>query len=85
MGFVAYTIQVHRRNEPFISVIFRLFGYATIGIMTSLITAIIFDFRGVLLEWNPRHLYRRFFPDEPEAILLNNWKKTWLNYTLYKT
>jgi len=32
------------------------------------IKAIIFDFGGVLLEWNPRHLYRRFFPDQPQAM-----------------
>ncbi len=25
--------------------------------------AIVFDFGGVLLEWNPRHLYRKLFPD----------------------
>jgi 2-haloacid dehalogenase len=36
--------------------------------MTLPIKAIIFDFGGVLLEWNPRHLYRRFFPDQPEAM-----------------
>ena len=29
-------------------------------------TAIIFDFGGVLIDWNPRHLYRKLFPgDEP--------------------
>ncbi len=35
------------------------------------IQAIIFDFGGVLLEWNPRHLYRRYFdqPEEMEAFL----------------
>jgi 2-haloacid dehalogenase len=32
------------------------------------IKAIIFDFGGVLLEWDPRHLYRRFFPDHPQAM-----------------
>ena len=26
--------------------------------------AIIFDFGGVLLDWNPRYLYRKLFPDE---------------------
>lgn len=36
--------------------------------MTSPIKAIIFDFGGVLLEWNPRRLYHRFFPDQPEAL-----------------
>src|SRR5512138_1512776 len=34
---------------------------------TSPIQAIVFDFGGVLLEWNPRHLYRRFF-DDPRKI-----------------
>jgi 2-haloacid dehalogenase len=30
--------------------------------------AIIFDFGGVLIDWNPRHLYRKFFPDNPEGM-----------------
>jgi 2-haloacid dehalogenase len=30
--------------------------------------SIIFDFGGVLLDWNPRHLYRRFFPGDPTAM-----------------
>lgn len=30
--------------------------------------AIIFDFGGVLLDWNPRHLYRKLFADIPEAM-----------------
>jgi len=34
----------------------------------SPINAIIFDFGGVLLEWDPRNLYRRFFPNQPEAM-----------------
>lgn len=32
--------------------------------MTIDIKAIVFDYGNVLLEWNPRHLYRRFFNDE---------------------
>jgi 2-haloacid dehalogenase len=28
--------------------------------------AVVFDFGGVLLEWNPRHLYRKLFDDEVE-------------------
>ncbi|SRR6266540_2097812 len=36
--------------------------------MTSLIQAIIFDFGNVLLEWNPRYVYQRFFPNDPEAM-----------------
>jgi 2-haloacid dehalogenase len=31
------------------------------------ITTIIFDFGGVLIEWDPRNLYRRYF-DAPEAM-----------------
>jgi 2-haloacid dehalogenase len=36
--------------------------------MTSHIKAIIFDFGNVLLEWNPRNVYQRFFPDDPEGM-----------------
>jgi haloacid dehalogenase superfamily, subfamily IA, variant 3 with third motif having DD or ED/haloacid dehalogenase superfamily, subfamily IA, variant 1 with third motif having Dx(3-4)D or Dx(3-4)E len=36
--------------------------------MTSHIKAIIFDFGNVLLEWNPRYVYQRFFPNDPEAM-----------------
>jgi 2-haloacid dehalogenase len=32
------------------------------------IKAIIFDFGNVLLEWNPRFVYQRYFPDDPEAM-----------------
>lgn len=32
-----------------------------------IIQAIIFDFGGVLLNWNPHHLYQRYFPND-EAI-----------------
>jgi FMN phosphatase YigB (HAD superfamily) len=28
--------------------------------------AIIFDIGGVILDWNPRHLYRRLIPDPDE-------------------
>jgi len=34
----------------------------------SHIKTIIFDYGGVLLEWNPRNLYQRFFPNQPEAM-----------------
>jgi 2-haloacid dehalogenase len=34
--------------------------------MPQTIKAILFDFGNVLLEWNPRHLYRRFFQNEEE-------------------
>jgi 2-haloacid dehalogenase len=29
-------------------------------------TAVVFDLGGVLVDWNPRHLYRRLFDDEAE-------------------
>jgi 2-haloacid dehalogenase len=29
-------------------------------------TAVVFDLGGVLLDWNPRHLYRKLFDDETE-------------------
>jgi 2-haloacid dehalogenase len=29
---------------------------------------IIFDFGGVLIHWDPRNLYRRFFPNQPQAM-----------------
>ena len=35
--------------------------------MTTPIQAIIFDFGGVLLEWDPHALYRNFF-DQPQQI-----------------
>jgi len=36
--------------------------------MTTTIQAILFDFGNVLLEWNPRHVYRRYFPNNEEAM-----------------
>jgi 2-haloacid dehalogenase len=36
--------------------------------MTTKIGAIIFDFGGVLIGWNPRNLYSRFFPGQPQAM-----------------
>src|SRR5512139_783191 len=36
--------------------------------MTQTIQAILFDFGNVLLEWNPRHIYRRYFPDDEAAM-----------------
>ena len=32
------------------------------------ITAIIFDFGNVLLEWDPRYVYQRFFPEDPDGM-----------------
>ncbi len=31
-------------------------------------TAIIFDFGGVLIGWDPRNLYRSYFPNQPQAL-----------------
>jgi 2-haloacid dehalogenase len=36
--------------------------------MTSHIKAIIFDFGNVLLEWNPKRVYQRYFQDDPEGM-----------------
>lgn len=36
--------------------------------MTGNISAILFDFGNVLLEWNPRYVYRRYFPDDEDAM-----------------
>ena len=32
------------------------------------IHAAVFDVGGVLIEWDPRHLYRKLLPDDPEAM-----------------
>jgi 2-haloacid dehalogenase len=36
--------------------------------MSSIIKAIIFDYGNVLLEWDPRLIYHRYFPDDPEGM-----------------
>lgn len=36
--------------------------------MTSKIKAVIFDFGNVLIEWNPRYVYRRYFPNDEAAM-----------------
>ena len=36
--------------------------------MTSSIKAIIFDFGGVLVDWDPRNLYNTYFPEQPQAL-----------------
>ena len=36
--------------------------------MSPQIKAIIFDFGNVLLEWNPRYVYQRYFPNDPEGM-----------------
>ena len=37
--------------------------------MPPIIKAIIFDVGNVLLEWDPRHIYRRYFDDEESMEL----------------
>ena len=36
--------------------------------MNSPIKAIIFDYGNVLIEWNPRRVYNRYFPTNPEGM-----------------
>jgi 2-haloacid dehalogenase len=36
--------------------------------MTTETKAIIFDFGGVLIRWDPRNLYARYFPGQPQAM-----------------
>jgi len=36
--------------------------------MNQTIKAILFDFGNVLLEWNPRYVYRRYFPNDEAAM-----------------
>jgi 2-haloacid dehalogenase len=36
--------------------------------MHTTIQAILFDFGNVLLEWNPRYVYRRYFPNDEAAM-----------------
>jgi len=42
--------------------------HATIGRMNSQIKAIVFDFGNVLLTWDPRNIYRHFFPNNPDGM-----------------
>jgi len=39
-----------------------------LGNFMNKIKAIVFDFGGVLLDWNPRYLYREYFIDDPTAM-----------------
>ncbi|HBE78814.1 MAG TPA: hypothetical protein DDW65_13715 [Firmicutes bacterium] len=48
------------------------------------LTAIVFDFGGVLMDWNPHYLYRQFFGAEPEKIdhflqeiHFSDWNRQW--------
>ena len=36
--------------------------------MTTSILAIIFDFGGVLVNWNPHNLYNKYFSNDRQAI-----------------
>ncbi len=36
--------------------------------MSSNIHVVVFDFGGVLLHWDPRRVYQRYFPNDPEAV-----------------
>ncbi len=36
--------------------------------MPANIKAIIFDYGNVLLDWNPRNVYRRYFPNDPDGM-----------------
>jgi 2-haloacid dehalogenase len=48
--------------------------------MTTPVRAVVFDLGGVLIDWNPRHLYRKLFPgDEPamERFLAEICSPTW--------
>ena len=47
--------------------------------MTQKITTVVFDIGNVLIEWDPRHLYRRIFetPDEIEHFLATICTSAW--------
>ena len=36
--------------------------------MITNIKAVVFDYGNVLIEWNPRYVYERFFPNDPEGM-----------------
>jgi 2-haloacid dehalogenase len=36
--------------------------------MNSPIKAIVFDYGNVLLTWDPRNIYKRYFPNDPQAM-----------------
>lgn len=47
--------------------------------MSDAIEAVVFDLGGVLVDWNPRHLYRKLFDDEAamEAFLTDVCSPEW--------
>ena len=46
---------------------------------TASFTAVVFDLGGVLIDWNPRYLYRQLFADpaEMEAFLTTVCSPAW--------
>jgi 2-haloacid dehalogenase len=61
---------------------FNIFAVHIIHInMNTKITTIIFDLGGVLIDWNPRYVYRRIFDSEEkidwffENICTNEWNE----------
>jgi 2-haloacid dehalogenase len=53
-------LHIHSVQSNIINVRSDIFGGQ------HLIEAVVFDVGGVLLDWNPRHLYRKLFADEAE-------------------
>lgn len=47
--------------------------------MTNRVNTVVFDLGGVLIDWNPRHLYRKLLPDEAaiEDFLANVCTGEW--------
>ena len=48
--------------------------------MTTPITAVVFDLGGVLIDWDPRYLYRKFFGTDEAAMerfLTEVWSREW--------
>ena len=48
--------------------------------MTEAITTVVFDLGGVLIDWDPRHLYRKIFDDEArmERFLATVCNRAWI-------
>jgi hypothetical protein len=44
------------------------------------VTAVIFDVGGILLDWNPRYLYRKLIPDPAPENRRARSKTLWLQY-----
>ena len=41
---------------------------AVLGPVTAAVDAVVFDIGGVLVDWDPRHLYRKLFDGDDEAM-----------------